>query len=422
MWIKGWSTVIGANTAYMSVESGYTDIAISSWDDYAGGATVTGKRSGDFKLRAEIRSDPSQTETHSTLYTYTVIPDVVDSTAYIQNAATAKYVEIESASTSEGGIIQQCFFHTNDHMKWTFELGGNGYLKIKSIKSGKYIGVDSADTTKVKQYSTATDYTLWKFVETVSGNYKLICKATASSGKVLSVPSSTSGDYVDLTMLVYGDNSNYIDEWKIASSSLDVTLIVAVYDGNDRSSYFENIITDFEAIGCHNCYDNHFNNRNGVVKSELLQYMKSSKITLIRSHGGRTGVITTGGSLTTTDLSSLQSDYFSNSDLIIYAACQTAMGGETDTGNITNTTHAKGARTVIGFQNKVYTYGCNNWCSTFFEFYIAYSTMSGMTISNVLSITDQVMKNDPLYEGINSVSGEVITLANYVIVGEISFP
>lgn len=48
--------------------------------------------------------------------------------------------------------------------------------------------------------------------------------------------------------------------------------------------------------------------------------------------------------------------------------------------------------------------------------------MSGMTISNVLSITDQVMKNDPLYEGINSVSGEVITLANYVIVGEISFP
>lgn len=76
-----------------------------------------------------------------------------------------------------------------------------------------YVGVDSTATTVIRQYSTKSDYTLWKFIETTSGNYKLICKATESSGNVLATASKTSGDGSNLTMTTYTDDDNYRDEW-----------------------------------------------------------------------------------------------------------------------------------------------------------------------------------------------------------------
>lgn len=215
VWIKGWSTVIGANTAYMAVDSGYTNIASSTWDAYAGGATITGLKCGDFKLRAEIRSDPSTTATHTNSYTYTVIPDIAGDVAYVQNVGTGRYMEVDSGLLSDGGIVQQNAFGTHAKMQWIFELGGGGYFKIKNVNSGKYLGVDSSDTTKVKQYTTVTDYTLWKLTETSNGRYKISCKASALSGKVLSTSTSTSGNGADLTMLAHVNDLDYRDEWYI---------------------------------------------------------------------------------------------------------------------------------------------------------------------------------------------------------------
>lgn len=237
VWIKGWSTVIGANTPYMSVESGYTDIAISTWDDYAGGAIVTGKKSGDFRLKAEIRTDPSTAATHTNLYTYTIIPDIVDSTAFIQNVGTGRYVDLEQVNYIPTDIVQQWSFHGGTQSQWIFELGGNGYFKIKSVKTDKYIGVDSSDTTKVKQYTSITDYTLWKLTETSNGRYKISCKASALSGKVLSVPSGTSTNGADLTMLSYTSDSDYIDEWRVGV--FVATLNIKLYTDEAYQKRFE---------------------------------------------------------------------------------------------------------------------------------------------------------------------------------------
>ena len=203
------------------------------WDAYSGGATITGLKCGDFQMKAEIRSGSSQTATHTGAYNYTVIPDIVGDTAFVQNVATGKYIDLEQVNYVPTDIVQQWSFHGGTQSQWIFELGGSGYFKIKSVKTGKYIGVDSSDTSKVKQYSTVTDYTLWKIGETSSRNYKFACKALESSGKVLCAPTITSGDGADLTMLVYGDNSSYGDEWNVYS----VSYIATVNNFYDKGYY-----------------------------------------------------------------------------------------------------------------------------------------------------------------------------------------
>ena len=213
--LKGWSTVIGANTTYLSVTSATSSMASIVWNANSSSATITGLKCGDFKIKAEIRSGSSQIATHSGTYSYTVIPDIVGDTAFIQNVATEKYAEIAGASKQEGAAIQHLNFHGEAQMKWKFELGGNGYFKIKSSHSGMYIGVSDTDTSKVRQYATVTDYTLWKLIETSSGRYKICCKALESNGMVMALPATTSGNGVDLTNLVYTNDSSYNDEWSI---------------------------------------------------------------------------------------------------------------------------------------------------------------------------------------------------------------
>ena len=105
LWIKAWSTVIGANTAYLSVTPSTSSIASSVWDAYSGGATITGLKCGDFQMKAEIRSGSSRTATHTGAYNYTVIPDIVGDTAFVQNVATGKYIDLEQVNyvpTDEG--------------------------------------------------------------------------------------------------------------------------------------------------------------------------------------------------------------------------------------------------------------------------------------------------------------------------------
>ena len=215
IWVNSWSTVIGANTPYIAVDPGYTNIASSSWTQSNFSTKVTALKCGDFQMKSEIRTGSSTAATHTLYSTYTVIPDIVGDTAFVQNVSADKYMEIKNGSTIAGGIAQLNTFGNHAKMQWVFELGGSGYFKIKNVNSGRYLGVDSSDITKVKQYSTVTDYTLWKLTETSNGRYKISCKASALSGKVLSIPTSTGANGTELTMLAYVSDSDYKDEWAV---------------------------------------------------------------------------------------------------------------------------------------------------------------------------------------------------------------
>ena len=79
-----------------------------------------------------------------------------------------------------------------------------------------------------------------------------------------------------------------------------------------------------------------------------------------------------------------------------------------------------GARTVIGFENSVYSTACNRWCMKFFEYYVTFTNQSGKTIMDVCVATDKYMQNDILYEGYDG--DRLISLKNFVVCGEITFP
>lgn len=216
IWLKSWSTVIGANTPYISVDSSYSDIVTANWYSDTPRIVVTGEKCRDFEVNMHIRSGSSQTNLHTFTHTYTIIPDIVGKTAFLQNVATQKYAEVDGASTADGATVQQMSLHTGTHMQWVFELAGEGYFTIKSLNSGLYLGVPKHPVTQVKQFATITDYMRWKIVETSAGNYKLVCKASTWRNSVLTVPSAASGDGVDLTTKTpYSEDENYDDEWKI---------------------------------------------------------------------------------------------------------------------------------------------------------------------------------------------------------------
>ena len=234
IWLKTWSTVINANTPYLAIKSPYSSVATADWQANNYLATITAHKCGDYEMEIQTRLGSSSTVQHTQSTTYTVIPDIVGDTTFVQNVATGKYMEVESASEANGGIVQQWSFHTGEQAKWIFELDGNGYFKIKNVNSGKYLGANSSNVSEVRQYDTVTDYSRWKIVETSTGNYRLICKASTWRYSVLATPTTTDGDGVNLTVqTTYTDDASYNDEWEIYNGVSNYLGVLQYWNSNE---------------------------------------------------------------------------------------------------------------------------------------------------------------------------------------------
>ena len=212
-----WSTDAGVNTAYIDVSDEYDSIVdVTRVSDYQ--LMITGKRANKVRILYYIRNTAG-VNIGSYSSDHLVVPYISLGVAhYIRNVGTDKYIDIEGPSKSEGAIIQQWQFNRKSQSKWAIDRTTGGYFTFRSSYSGLYIGVDSSNSSVIKQYSTQNNYTLWRFEQTSSDNYKLICKAYEYDAKVLSLPSSSSVNGVDLTRSVYSDDNDCRDEWMIYSS------------------------------------------------------------------------------------------------------------------------------------------------------------------------------------------------------------
>ena len=219
-----WTTQIGANTPYLEIHPDYTNMATFTWNDLRHIMTLNTQKVGTLRIRAIIREDGTDTNFRTYACYYTIVPDVNGRTVCVKNAGTGRYFDIEGNNTSSGADIQQYDFTGGDSLFWTMTLESGGYFTIKSNYSNKYIGVESTNTTLVRQYSTQSDYTKWKIIETSAGNYKFVCKAIESSGLALAVPLNANSNGTDLNMITYTDNTNYRDEWDINLTSYSYTL------------------------------------------------------------------------------------------------------------------------------------------------------------------------------------------------------
>ena len=205
-----WSTDLDENTLYFSLPLAYRDKVEYLFGDNT--MYLTPKEVGLLVFNLGIRKDGTTSTAHSLNTNIMITPKITENEVYyIRNVGTDRYIDIEGPSDDDGAIIQQWQYNEANQSKWLFEKASGGYFYIQSLYSAKYIGVDSTNTASIRQYTTKSNYTLWRFYATASGNYRLVNKANTSI--VLAAPTATSGNGADLIGTSYTSDSFYNDEW-----------------------------------------------------------------------------------------------------------------------------------------------------------------------------------------------------------------
>lgn len=232
------STIIGANTPHLELNSDFATLASGSWNASTKVYTLTAMHPGNVDVNSSIKKGTAGTVVHQGWFSVFIMPE--EGTYMIQNAETNRYMDIEGPSTAAGANIQQWNYYNVPQMKWKIVHSTTSkYVRIQSVYSNLYLGIDSSNPSLVKQYATENDYTLWKIQTLSSGNKKLICKATESAGKVLSVPLSYNANGTDLTNIVYTNDSNCKDEWHLYKLG-DYTVNISVLYDNAYSNRYSN--------------------------------------------------------------------------------------------------------------------------------------------------------------------------------------
>lgn len=214
----GWSTYINANTLSADIASECGKLGTLYWNSSTNVLTLTAQNPGQIRINCRIKYANGNVA-HSGFFTHMIVPQAKK--YYIENVGTGRY--IESPSVTNGAAIQQWDFQGINQHKWIVEHVQNsgGYVRLKSNFSKLYIGVDSSNTSLVKQYRTENDYTLWK-IQKKSNGYTFTCKATESTGLVLAIPLNANINGTSLTQVSYTDNTNYRDEWYLISETMNV--------------------------------------------------------------------------------------------------------------------------------------------------------------------------------------------------------
>ena len=405
--VCGWSTYANTNNVQVTENSDTPHTGTFSWESLSRTLTITGNNIGTFKVNVSMTNN--STTVFSGTCRFNILPP--EGTYFIKNRKTSKYITSEENSTSLSLTVEEATYSANSLQLWELShiMGASGYVVLKSKYSNSYLGVDSNNTTLIKQYSGPSNYALLKMETTSSGNIKISSKNTDSDGYVICAPNSSASSNSQLVQNSYIDDNNYVDEWTLHLTK-DVSL-VALPEDYDRSSYFDDILSDLSTIGYTDTFDNHETISQGMNKDELLEIMAYSKITLIRTHGEVDSITVSDGKLKIEDLPGF-GNHLSYSELIIYGSCLAAFGGDNSYNLVSRTVYA-GCKTAIGFQNKVDSLACNIWCQKFFELYTNYYNDNEKNIGDICFETDSYVSGFACYE--YQREGELITLRNFVI-------
>ena len=179
--------------------------------------------------------------------TFNAMPS--EGTYYIRNTQSEKYANVSGLTSSEGEIVHQLDYDAQDAFKWQVEhvSDSGGYIRLKSLSSGLYLGAHPSREHQIYQYSTTSNNTLWRIEKLYDGSVKLICKAYESSGLVLSIPVNSLDDGVRLNQRAYTDDSDYSDEWSIYMITGAVATVNNYYDNGQLLKYGQASIDDINS-------------------------------------------------------------------------------------------------------------------------------------------------------------------------------
>lgn len=133
-----------------------------------------------------------------------VFPDGI---YYIKNLKTNQYIDIHGPYTD---MIHQWTYHTDPQEIWEISHRSNGFYTIKSLFSGKYLGISSTDigTDNITQYTAINNNTLW-YIEQNKSKQTLIMPKN-NTNLFLCAPNDGIGSELQLK-----SNYDMFSRWKL---------------------------------------------------------------------------------------------------------------------------------------------------------------------------------------------------------------
>ncbi len=148
---------------------------------------------------------------------------------YIQNSKLANYMQIDDNDSpnynTEGAFMELWPLDGEQYQQWEIINLYTGYYLIKSVKSGKLLGVPIYDTNtaNVSLTQTASDgvthWYQWKFELTSRGTYIIrprSAEAYSTDWCMAASDGVLTPDGRNVEQRAYTNNSDYKDEWRIA--------------------------------------------------------------------------------------------------------------------------------------------------------------------------------------------------------------
>ena len=299
--------------------------------------------------------------------------------AFIRNAESIKYVDIENQAMANNTAIHQWQFHGGKTQRWKLERDVDGYYTIRSLNSGStsyYLGI--AGTSVILTSSGSLNSSKWKIGFGGKKGVKLIPKTRESEDYVLALQTSNTNNGTKLVIQPHTYDNDFSDEWRLPGK-VDYSLVyIGVSDGDaNMPPYITLNENAFHASGRYG---------NGVTaaeKHEMLEYLALSNVFSCITHGNVTCIrLTNDVIFDTTDITPLASDAFADLDIVCLGACYTGRGKE-NIANLVNAIHSKGAKVVIGFIDDADVDETNAWVPSFIN-----AIAQGMTVQEAIDAGD----------------------------------
>ena len=348
----------------------------------------------------KVRVGATYAGTNTYWYQTLTITEDMSGTYFIKNAQLNNYMQIDdnASSTDNNAILELWNFQGKTEQKWNIIYIEKGYYKIIYPLSGLALTAPSTIDSNVTQTTySSLDSQKWK-INLESNIYTLTPKSnTTGYLSAGSEPVQSNARTVEMKN-IQSDNTS---KWNLYKTGSEVMLLGIINDGHDHFSCYSNVMDTFGQSYTYNAESTSYKPYNSC-----LSQMQNSKIFISRSHGGYDENCTWIKLFDTGTASRLYSTYiydtnsstalvdFSNIDIMLYVACNTAHGGSTGLNLVTASVNA-GADYAIGFEKSISCTGANAWTSYFSQFYA-----KGYTIETAAKIAaDYTAKIYPgLYE------------------------
>ena len=366
---RGWSTYVGYNSASMTMDSGYEDIATYS-DGDSGNIILTLHQEGVIRLNASMLLDGSSlTETIELNIT---LP-YPESVYYIKSNQQNLYLN----SNSYDEIVVSAFDFDNT-TKWRLIHIEDGYYKIVNAATLDALSLSSNGNIVPDTYASGGSMD-WKIV--MNGDH-FVLKPRENEYNYMSVyvgdqPGIVLSEY-PVTSVTHSNNSlcDGLCKWYLCNIEGSEVVLLGINDGDlDIKQPLGDIMTK---LSSKEMFDYDLSVRSYVTVSEYQSKLENSKIFVSICHGNANSYNTfinlrgTGTSeyLYPHDIYDYDTNTpvvdLSNCELIIFVSCH---AGKDDRYNLVDAAIAAGAKAVIGFEDEIYNADAIKWLDKFFEVY-----------------------------------------------------